>query len=136
MKKPRASVNSVPPQGRRHLDRMAVGRSAWGLYRETRRPGAPGLVHRIASAPLLVKDVTFGRYRGVTRAKLYGFFLLVALYVVSPIDAIPDFIPVLGWTDDTAVMLWFMTGLMRESGRYVEWKRVGRPPRRAVTASR
>ena len=153
MKKPRASVNSVPPQRgqgvgpgarpgprsteRRHLDRMAVGRSAWSLYRETRRPGAPGLVRRAVSAPLLVKDVTFGRYRGLTRLKLYGFFLLVALYVVSPIDAIPDVIPVLGWTDDTAVVLWFMSGLMRESGRYVEWKRDGRPPApRAAIASR
>ncbi|MHA6760171.1 YkvA family protein [Streptacidiphilus sp. PAMC 29251] len=85
----------VPAAKRRHLDRMSVGRSAWGLYRETRRPGAPGLVRRVASAPFLVKDVTFGRYRGVTRARLFGFFLLMALYVVSPIDAIPDFIPVL-----------------------------------------
>lgn len=120
----------------RHLDRVAVGRSAWGLYRETRRPGAPGLVRRAASAPFLIKDVTLGRYRGIGRAKLYGFFLLMALYVVSPIDAIPDVIPVLGWTDDSAVVLWFMTGLMRESGRYVEWKRGDRPPAPVIAAQR
>lgn len=152
MKKPHAPANpapvgTVPDSGRapepgrapgsgpgaarrRNLDRMTVGRSAWSLYRETRRPGAPGLLHRVASAPFLVADVTFRRYRGVSPAKLYGFFLLMALYVVSPIDAIPDFIPVLGWGDDTLVVLWFMNGLMRESGRYVEWKRAGRPPAR------
>jgi len=113
---------------RRNLDRTALGRSAWSLYRETRRSGSPGLVRRVASAPFLIKDVTFRRYRGVSPGKLYGFFLLMALYVVSPVDAIPDFIPVLGWGDDTLVVLWFMNGLMRESGRYVEWKRAGRPP--------
>ena len=148
MKKPHAPASPTPPgpargaapgsgpgaAKRRNLDRMAVGRSAWSLYRETRRPGAPGLVHRVASAPFLVKDVTFGRYRGVSPAKLYGFFLLMALYVVSPIDAIPDFIPVLGWSDDGAVVLWFMTGLMRESGRYVEWKRAGRPAAPAIAS--
>lgn len=116
----------LPAAKQRHLDRMSVGRSAWGLYRETRRPGAPGLVRRLAAAPLLVKDVTFGRYPGLTPGRLYGFFLLMALYVISPIDAIPDFIPVIGWGDDTLVVLWFMNGLVRESGRYVEWRRAGR----------
>lgn len=115
-----------PDAKRRPLDRMSVGRSAWGLYRETRRPGAPGLIRRLVAAPLLVKDVTFGRYPGLRPGRLYGFFLLMALYVISPIDAIPDFIPVIGWGDDTLVVLWFMNGLMRESGRYVEWRRADR----------
>ncbi|WP_201776480.1 YkvA family protein [Streptacidiphilus carbonis] len=118
---------ALPVAERRRLDRMSVGRSAWGLYRETRRPGAPGLVRRLLAAPLLVADVVLGRYRGLTRSRLFGFFLLTAVYVISPIDAIPDFIPVIGWGDDTLVVLWFMNGLVRESGRYVTWKRAGRP---------
>jgi uncharacterized membrane protein YkvA (DUF1232 family) len=62
-------------------------------------------------------------YPGLSRRKLLAFSLLAALYVLSPLDAIPDVIPVLGWTDDSAVVLWFVTGLVRESGRYVEWER-------------
>jgi uncharacterized membrane protein YkvA (DUF1232 family) len=71
----------------------------------------------------MVGAVLGRRYPGLSRRRLTAFSLLAALYVLSPIDAIPDVIPVLGWTDDSAVVLWFVTGLVRESGRYVEWER-------------
>ena len=29
---------------------------------------------------------------------------LVMLYIISPVDAIPDVIPVIGWLDDVAVL--------------------------------
>jgi uncharacterized membrane protein YkvA (DUF1232 family) len=31
--------------------------------------------------------------------------ILALLYIISPIDLIPDFIPVVGWADDLAVGL-------------------------------
>jgi hypothetical protein len=111
---------------------LRTGRSAWSLYRETRRPGAPGLSRRLLATPRLVGAVLHHRYPGLSRAKLLGFTLLAAVYVISPLDAIPDVIPVLGWTDDSAVLLWFLTGLVRESGRFVSWEsdgpRGGPPP--------
>lgn len=103
--------------------RLRTARSAWGLYRETRRPGAPGLVRRLAATPRLVTSVLRRRYPGVSRRRLLTLGLLAALYVLSPVDAIPDVIPVVGWSDDSAVILWFLTGLVRESGRFVEWER-------------
>ncbi|WNI14467.1 YkvA family protein [Actinacidiphila sp. ITFR-21] len=103
-------------------DRLRTGRSAWGLYRETRRPGAPGLLRRLLAAPRLVGSVLRRDYPGLSRGKLLGFAALALIYLVSPVDAIPDFIPVLGWTDDGAVALWFVSGVVRESGRYVEWE--------------
>jgi len=107
----------------RALDGVAVYRSAWGLYRETRRPGAPGLGSRVLALPRLVRDVLRHRYPGVGPGKLLLLLALTGVYLLSPLDAIPDVIPLLGWTDDTAVLLWFLTGLTRESGRYVEWSR-------------
>ncbi|MFI9788750.1 YkvA family protein [Kitasatospora sp. NPDC051984] len=107
----------------RGLDGLAVTRSAWGLYRETRQPGAPGLAARVWALPRLVRDVLLRRYSGVGPGKLLLLTFVVAVYLVSPIDAIPDFIPVLGWSDDTGLLLWFLVGLTRESGRYVEWTR-------------
>ncbi|MFD9129818.1 YkvA family protein [Kitasatospora sp. NPDC059571] len=107
----------------RGLDRAAVGRSAWGLYGETQRPGAPGLGARLIATPRLIRDVLGRRYPGVGPGRLAALAVLAFVYLVSPIDAIPDFIPVLGWSDDTAVVVWFLTGLTRESGRYLEWLR-------------
>ena len=32
--------------------------------------------------------------------------LLAMIYVISPLDLIPDFIPVIGWLDDLGVLVW------------------------------
>ena len=32
--------------------------------------------------------------------------VLAMLYVISPLDLIPDFIPVIGWLDDLGVLVW------------------------------
>ncbi len=37
-----------------------------------------------------------------TAHKLVGLFALV--YVASPIDLVPDFIPIVGWLDDAGVV--------------------------------
>ncbi|WP_405009318.1 YkvA family protein [Kitasatospora sp. NBC_01539] len=109
------------PKRLRGIDQAAVTRSAWSLYREATRPGAPGIGARLVAMPRLAVDVLRGRYPGVGPAKLAALAALTALYLLSPVDLLPDFIPILGWTDDTAVLVWFLTGLTRESGRYLEW---------------
>jgi len=82
----------------------------------------------VAALPRLLRDVLGHRYPGLKRGKLGALLVVATLYLLSPIDAVPDFIPVLGWTDDTAVLLWFLTGLTRESGRYVQWSRAEAEP--------
>ena len=61
----------------------------------------PSLAHRIRTEAhavyLAVRDP-----RTPLHAKLFG--LLVAAYALSPIDLIPDFIPVLGLVDDAIVI--------------------------------
>jgi uncharacterized membrane protein YkvA (DUF1232 family) len=56
----------------------AVGRDAIVLWYACRNPATPKLVK--------------------------GGALLLALYVLSPIDLIPDWVPILGWMDDATVL--------------------------------
>lgn len=58
--------------------------------------------------------------------------LLTALiYGASPIDIIPDLIPLLGWTDDVAVVATLVT---YAGVAYLRWKRGQAAPRRAPHA--
>jgi uncharacterized membrane protein YkvA (DUF1232 family) len=51
--------------------------------------------------------------------KLAGFGALA--YVVSPVDAIPDWFPIVGWLDDIGVMAlatwWFMREIKKHSDK-------------------
>lgn len=50
---------------------------------------------------------------GRTPTYLKAFPLLVALYLISPFDLIPGFIPVLGQLDDVGLLLLAIKGFIR-----------------------
>ena len=64
-----------------------------------------------------VSDVFSGRYKDYSMTAL---ITLVAgmVYVVSPIDILPDFIPVVGFTDDITVFLFVLKSVNDELERY------------------
>ena len=43
--------------------------------------------------------------------------LLAFLYIVSPLDLIPDVIPVIGWLDDLGVLAWAAKQLLFNKNR-------------------
>lgn len=43
--------------------------------------------------------------------------LLLALYLASPADIIPDFIPAAGWIDDIFVILWTVFKIMDRTNK-------------------
>ncbi|MGO3265405.1 MAG: YkvA family protein, partial [Sphingobacteriaceae bacterium] len=57
-----------------------------------------------------------GRYK-MSRWNL-SIIVGTILYVVSPIDAIPDMIPVLGWLDDASIVGFAISKLADELDRY------------------
>ena len=65
---------------------------------------------------LLYRMITDSRYELSTSTKAVITGALV--YVVSPVDAIPDVIPVVGWTDDAAVVSMVVASLGDEIDRY------------------
>ncbi|MFI6324911.1 YkvA family protein [Nonomuraea sp. NPDC050556] len=63
-----------------------------------------------------------GEYAGMGKSKL-ALLGLGVVYILSPIDIIPDFLLIVGVADDFGVFLWLLGSLLGESGRYVDWER-------------
>jgi uncharacterized membrane protein YkvA (DUF1232 family) len=65
-----------------------------------------------------------GEYRAISPKAL--------IYFLSPIDAIPDFIPMFGMLDDIAVLAWVMKTLDGELSAFRAWREAQRPEKLAV----
>lgn len=61
---------------------------------------------------------------------LKALMLLVPLYLVSPIDLIPDVIPVLGWLDDLVIVPMLVSMISRLVARHMAGAEAARGARR------
>ena len=69
----------------------------------------------------LIQDYDKGNYQDIPWESLAG--IITALhYVVSPIDLIPDFIPVIGTLDDAVVMAVCLRLVKNDLDAYTLWK--------------
>ena len=75
----------------------------------------------------LFKDTVNGKYKmPPASVAMIGGGLL---YFILPADLIPDFIPVIGYLDDLAVLTTIMNSLKKEICDYRIWKEKSAPPR-------
>ncbi len=81
----------------------------------------------------LIKASVSGEYTGVPGTTVAAA-VAVLIYFLSPIDLIPDFIPVLGLLDDVALVAWFSTTLKGEMDKFLEWEST-RPQLAAIAAT-
>jgi uncharacterized membrane protein YkvA (DUF1232 family) len=87
------------------------------------------IIDRARALPRLLRAGKQG-YDGLPKRRLalWGFALL---YLVSPIDILPEVLPIIGVTDDAGVAVWLLTSVSAASGLYLRWERerAGSPPR-------
>jgi uncharacterized membrane protein YkvA (DUF1232 family) len=69
----------------------------------------------------LIKLSISGEYTELPTSTVVGA-VAVLLYFISPIDLIPDFIPVLGLLDDMALVAWFSTSIKHELDKFHAWE--------------
>ncbi|WBA43337.1 YkvA family protein [Hymenobacter canadensis] len=70
----------------------------------------------------LVRNYVSGDYRQVETSTVVSA-LGVLLYTLSPVDLVPDFIPVVGFLDDLALISWFIEKFQGEILRFREWEK-------------
>ena len=71
----------------------------------------------------LFKDSVKGNYKlHPANVAMIGGGLL---YFILPVDLIPDFIPLIGYLDDLAVLTTIMNSLKSEINQYHDWKKIG-----------
>jgi len=69
----------------------------------------------------MVRSYITGEYREIQSSTVISG-LAVLLYVLSPIDLVPDFIPVLGFLDDLSLVSWFVGKFQGEIVRFRDWE--------------
>ncbi len=74
---------------------------------------------------MMLRDYFSGKYAEVPW-KVIAAAVFALGYVIWPFDLIPDFIPVIGWLDDAAVVALVIAAIEKELRKYCEWK--GLPP--------
>jgi uncharacterized membrane protein YkvA (DUF1232 family) len=137
-----ADVLGVPPVGLgTGLLVLGAASIALGLVRRAARrkrriasgePEPIGTVFdRARALPRLLRAARSKEgYAGLPKGRmaLWGFALL---YLVSPIDVLPELLPIIGVTDDAGVAVWLLTSVSAASGLYLRWEkeRSGLPPR-------
>jgi len=67
----------------------------------------------------LLKASVSGAYTGLSVHKL---IVAAILYLISPLDVIPDFIPVVGYADDAAVIAWVLSSIAEELKDFKSWE--------------
>ena len=70
----------------------------------------------------MVKDYTTGSYSENIPLKTILGAVFTLGYIISPIDLIPDVIPVIGFTDDLAVLTTFLWMARSDVNEYRKWK--------------
>lgn len=69
----------------------------------------------------LAKDYYQGNYRSIPY-KSISAGIIGLLYILNPIDIIPDFIPVIGYIDDVLILTFCLKMVEKDLQKYQKWQ--------------
>jgi uncharacterized membrane protein YkvA (DUF1232 family) len=100
--------------------RRKVGRRRRAARGEPEPVG--NVIERAQALPRLIRAARTGAYPGLPKSRLalWGFALL---YLISPIDILPDLLPIIGIADDAGVAAWLFTSVSTAAGLYLRHER-------------
>ncbi len=117
----------------RTMGRVMAFQALWRAVSGQRRPGSPSIPARLRAFPRMVRDTVTGAYPDLETSRL-GLMALALVYVVSPIDLVPEAVLALvGVVDDAFVLAWLAGAVLGETEAYLAWDRTrGRDRYRTV----
>jgi uncharacterized membrane protein YkvA (DUF1232 family) len=102
--------------------RLKLVATVASVVRASTRSGAPAVTDRLHAVPRLVRATLDGSYAGTTKRRL-GLVVGAVVYVVSPLDLLPEAVlPVVGAADDAVVISWAVKTFMEETDRFLAWE--------------
>lgn len=69
----------------------------------------------------MLKDIKNGAYKNVPWLTI-ATIVMVLLYVLNPLDLVPDFIPLVGYLDDATILTLGVGWIQSDLHRYLDWK--------------
>jgi uncharacterized membrane protein YkvA (DUF1232 family) len=78
------------------------------------------LRHNVSVLVRMVRMYATGEYRAIPW-KTITRIVAVLVYFLSPIDVIPDLLPVVGLTDDVALIVWLLNAIQEDLAAFNEW---------------
>ena len=118
----RDKIERILRDGMRRAKTSDVGkavRRSPALRRLVRGPLAD-LGEDLSTLVAMLKDYTSGDYRAVPQRTILAAVVAV-LYVLDPLDLIPDFLPGIGLVDDAAVVAFVLRAVQRDIHDYRTW---------------
>jgi uncharacterized membrane protein YkvA (DUF1232 family) len=80
------------------------------------------VVDRAKALPRLLRDVRRGAYTDLPKSRTF-LWVLALVYLISPVDILPDLLPIIGVTDDAGVAVWLLTSVSTAAGLYLRKER-------------
>jgi uncharacterized membrane protein YkvA (DUF1232 family) len=82
--------------------------------------GGPSLGKRMAALPRMIRASAKGEYDGGLRVAL---MTAATIYIVSPIDVVPEaFLLLFGLADDALMATWLAGTILAETERFLAWE--------------
>jgi uncharacterized membrane protein YkvA (DUF1232 family) len=110
---------------------VGAGVAGIGLLRRVRRRrrvarGEPvpigDFFERARALPRLLRAARQEGYAGLPKSRM-ALWVLALVYLVSPIDILPELLPIIGVADDAGVAVWLLTSVSTATGLYLRHER-------------
>lgn len=96
------------------------------LNKADKIPVLGSVINKIVTMVALVDSYVKKEYTDIPLGTIVSI-VAALLYVLSPVDLIPDFIPVIGYLDDVAVVLFVLgLGVDKDLDKYCKWQEENR----------